>query len=101
MCANRFPVTAQPGNRGDPSGLLEQAANARRTESAPDHERSDHFWTGLKKGRHKHLDPQVLSSGTAVENIPVPVDNECGRRDPLHTAHTEPGKNLRDPAKSR
>jgi len=33
MCANRFHVIAQPGNRGDPSGLLEQAATARRTES--------------------------------------------------------------------
>jgi hypothetical protein len=61
MCANKFPVIAQPSSQGDPSDLLEQAANAGQTEFAGDPERSGRFWTGLKKARHKHLESSFRS----------------------------------------
>src|SRR5215472_18594556 len=56
MCGNRLPANAPPDNRGVPSGLLEQVANAQRRVLAVGLERSDRFWLRQKKGQRKCLE---------------------------------------------
>ena len=50
------PVIAQPSNRDDLFGLLEQVANGRRTEFARGPARSGRFWLGPKKARRRFLE---------------------------------------------